>query len=113
MAGFISAAIIVGSAVTAAVSYSNAKRQEKAAEQQMAQQRAMANEQVRMSQEKVQGQAVMSANRQEKNARRAYGRSDQIGVGGQTPDLLGGMMGGESMMGMSEEQRGRGTLLGM
>lgn len=112
MAGFISAAIIVGSAVTAAVSYSNAKRQEKAAEAQMAQQRAMANEQVRLSQEQVRGQAVGSANRQERLARGAYGRSDQIGIGARTPDLLGGDMLGGGMMG-SEEQRNRGTLLGM
>lgn len=108
----IAAAIIIGTGVTAGVSIYNQKKQQKIAEQQMAQQRQMANEQVRMQEEKVQGQAVRSANRAERQARGAYGRSDQIGVGGQTNDLIGGLLGGDMTLGEAEQRRSRGTLLG-
>jgi hypothetical protein len=107
MAGFISAAIIIGTAATATISYMNSKREQKSAEAAMEQQRQMANQQVRMKEDAVQGQAVRSGNRQEKQARAAYGRSDQIGVGTNSIDLLTGA----SPM---EENRGRmgSSLLG-
>ncbi len=111
---FVAAAIIVGTAVSACVSIYNQKKQQKIAQDQMDQQRAMANEQVRMEEEKVQGSAVRSANRQEKQALGAYGRRDQIGVGGQGMDLLtgGGTLGGGMTLDEAEEQRKRSTLLG-
>lgn len=111
---FIAAAIIVGTAVSAGVSIHNQKKQQKIAEEQMAQQRAMANEQVRMEEEKVQGTAVRSANRQEKQALGAYGRRDQIGVGGGGMDLLtgGNTLGAGMTLDEAEQKRQRSTLLG-
>lgn len=111
---FVAAAIIVGTAVTAGVSLYNQKKQQKIAQEQMDQQRAMANEQVRMDEEKVQGTAVRSANRQEKQALGAYGRRDQIGVGGAGMDLLTGnnSLGGGMTLDEAEQKRQRSTLLG-
>lgn len=111
---WVATAIIVGSALTAGVSLYNQKKQQKIAQQQMDQQREMANEQVRMEEEKVQGAAVRSANRQEKQALGAYGRRDQIGVGGGGMDLLtgGGMLGAGMTLDEAEEKRQRSTLLG-
>ena len=93
------------------ISYSNSKREQQSAEAAMERQRQMANQQVRMKEDAVQGQAVRSGNRQEKQTRAAYGRSDQIGIGTNSIDMLTGT--GSMQPGMMEERnRMGGSLLG-
>lgn len=111
MAGFITAAIIIGTAATAIMSYQSASKAQKSANQQMDQQRQLANQQVRMKEDAVQGQAVRSSNRQETQARAAYGRSDQIGIGTNSIDMLTGTGLGQPGM-MDDRNRMGGTLLG-
>jgi hypothetical protein len=110
---WVATAIIVGSLITAGTSLYGQKQQQKQAQRQMDQQKKLANEEVRMSEEKIQGEAIRSSSRQERAAMASYGRSDQIGVGAGGTDLISGLLGGGGMtLDEGQQQRNRGSLLG-